>query len=93
VTFFTLDAIKDTLSKMAAVLQLMKLRDHEDIGHFRLRQVLRLNVIGDLAVTVDGILVVTTKENNINIIRCSHQSLPTSFVTKLCGVIGLCSWM
>jgi len=92
VTFFTL-AIEDTLGKVAAVLQLMKLRDQEDVGHFRLRRVLRVNVIGDLAVTVDGVLVVTTKENNINIIRCSHQSLPTSFVMKLCGIIGLCSWM
>lgn len=91
-TFLALGMIEDTLNKVAAVPQLMGLGDDEDIGLLRVRRTLRVDVVGDVAVTVDRVLVVTTKENNINNIRCSHQSLPTSCVMKLCGIIGLCSW-
>lgn len=61
-TLLALDVIEDTLNEVAAVHQVMHLRDHED-GTFRIHHVLRMNIVGDLAGTVDSILVVTTKEN------------------------------
>lgn len=62
-TPLALDMIEDTLNEVAAVSQVVHFRDHEDISVFWVCRVLRMNVVGDFAGTVDGVLVVTTKEN------------------------------
>lgn len=94
-THLTLVVIEDTLNEVTAVLHIVHFHDHEDVGVFRIRRDLRVNIIGDLTGTVDGVLVVTTKENILKhaFTGCSHQSLPTSCVTKACDFIGVCIWM
>lgn len=62
VTFLAFDVIENALNKVAAVPQVVLFCDHK-IGGFRIHRVRRVNVVGDLAGTVDGVLVVTTKEN------------------------------
>jgi len=53
--------IEDTLNEVAAVLQIVHFRHHEDISVFH--RILRMNIVGDVTGTVDSVLVVTTKEN------------------------------
>lgn len=63
-TLLALDMIEDTLNEVAAVPQIVHFRHHEDISVIhRIDMILRMNIVGDLAGTVDGVLVVTTKEN------------------------------
>lgn len=63
VALLALEMIEDTLNEVAAVHQIVHLCDHKDVGVLRIHRVLRVNIVGDLAGTVDGVLVVTTKEN------------------------------
>jgi len=62
VTLFAFKVIKDTLNEMAAVFQIVYFRDYKDVVFWICRS-FRVNIIGDLTSTVDGVLVVTTKEN------------------------------
>jgi len=62
VTLFAFKVIKDTLNEMAAVFQIVYFRDYKDVVLW-IRRSFRVNIIGDLTSTVDGVLVVTTKEN------------------------------
>lgn len=66
-TFLTLGMVEDTLDEVAAVLEVVHFRDHKDVGGFLVRRDFRMDVIGDLAGAVDGVLVVTTKENIRNV--------------------------
>lgn len=62
-TFLTFDNIEDTLNKVAAVLQIVHFRNHKDVTGLRMFPILRMDIVGDVADTVNGFLVVTTKEN------------------------------
>lgn len=62
-TLLALKMIENTLNEVAAVHQIVHLCDHEAVDVLRIHRVLRVNIVDDLAGTVDGVLVVTTKEN------------------------------
>lgn len=63
VTLFALEVIEDTLNEMATVSQIVHFCHHEGVGVLWIRRDFRVNIIGDSTDTVDGVLVVTTKEN------------------------------
>lgn len=61
-TFLRLGMAMLMMNEMRAVLRLVHLRDYEDI--FRcILFVFRVHVVGYLTAAMDGVLVVTTKEN------------------------------
>lgn len=65
-TFLAFGVVEDTLDEVAAIHEVMQLRDHE-VGGFRMHRDFRLNIVGDVAGAVDSVLVVTTKENIRNV--------------------------
>lgn len=75
--------IENFLNEFRTIRWLVKLRDDEHvIGFMMILLIFRMDIVGNLTVTVNGVLVVTTKENINRYTGCPRQSLPTSGVTK-----------
>lgn len=74
--------IENFLNEFRTIRWLVKLRDNEYVTGFRILLISWMDIVGNLTVTVNGVLVVTTKENINRYTGCPRQSLPTSGVTK-----------